>query len=549
MVYKRGIFNIRKSYSDKSFCYKIFSVLVFCLLFYEMIMLCYVNLTQLSYHMGYDASSYYLKAIEIWKQKTLFIDHWVEQTTLYFDSPVPLAALFMFIFKDIFLSYGVANLIIDFFMILFLIRIMKKLKLSPLAVMVVLSIFLCPFISPNFGNSNDLGYFSCILTSCSCYSVKILISFMVLDCFLMLSKKNKLRAGQWILILLTCVLVFISAVSSGYHVGITVLAPILVYGIFRVLHDNSLKRFLEKDMLFIYGNLALTLAGKWFAETVIQYTSRENGITLIGLERFWHNFGSIFLGYLKLLAGMKYESNVVALSAEGIGYLVGLFLALIFVILFLCCMRKSVKNAGDHTDMILLGIMVVYHIAMYAVISSSYGDPVFEIRYLILPFLIMVICMAKTLDDLDEGLLVKWFALGGVLVCTAIMAIGSYQRYMDIQIDRDTMNELKETVSEIDSPVVYVLGDEFLGRNMRAFDINKIYKAADITESGITVRHWGDYTYFDRREECPGKVILIITHGIFSSVPEEIRQQAVLYKEMDTIGVYYLENNLLGTTD
>ena len=85
---------------------------------------------------------------------------------------------------------------------------------------------------------------------------------------------------------------------------------------------------------------------------------------------------------------------------------------------------------------------------------------------------------------------------------------------------------------------------------MRAFDIDKVYKVADVAEEGVTIREpWGDYTYFDRREECPGKVILIITHSIFSSVPEEIRQQAVLYKEMDTVGVYYLENNLLGTTD
>ena len=60
----------------------------------QMIAIVYINLTQMPYHMGYDASAYYLKAAEIWKHKTLFISHWAEQTTLELDTSLPLASLF-----------------------------------------------------------------------------------------------------------------------------------------------------------------------------------------------------------------------------------------------------------------------------------------------------------------------------------------------------------------------------------------------------------------------------------------------------------------------
>ena len=54
----------------------------------EVILIGYFNLIKLRYYCEYDSSSYFLKAYEMYRQRTLFISDWVDQTSLYFDSPV-----------------------------------------------------------------------------------------------------------------------------------------------------------------------------------------------------------------------------------------------------------------------------------------------------------------------------------------------------------------------------------------------------------------------------------------------------------------------------
>lgn len=59
----------------------------------QLLFLFWLNLPQLRYHLGYDASCDYLRAAEMYRQGKLFPDHWRDTTTSHLDSPVPLAAL------------------------------------------------------------------------------------------------------------------------------------------------------------------------------------------------------------------------------------------------------------------------------------------------------------------------------------------------------------------------------------------------------------------------------------------------------------------------
>ena len=48
----------------------------------EVILIGYFNLIKLRYYCEYDSSSYFLKAYEMYRQRTLFISDWVDQTSL-----------------------------------------------------------------------------------------------------------------------------------------------------------------------------------------------------------------------------------------------------------------------------------------------------------------------------------------------------------------------------------------------------------------------------------------------------------------------------------
>ena len=116
----------------------------------------------------------------MYRQGTLFISDWVDQTSLYFDSPVPLAALLMNIFHNIFLSYGLANCMITAANIYLFHCILKDLDFPEMSRLIVLAFFLCPYLTTPFDIVNDLGYYSCLFVSAGFYSVKILISLMYL---------------------------------------------------------------------------------------------------------------------------------------------------------------------------------------------------------------------------------------------------------------------------------------------------------------------------------------------------------------------------------
>ncbi len=72
------------------------------------------------YHIGYDASSFYLRAYEIWRQGRVFNPQdFVHQTNFFFDCPAPIAAFFMRFFNDVFLSYGLANIVVVLLIVFF----------------------------------------------------------------------------------------------------------------------------------------------------------------------------------------------------------------------------------------------------------------------------------------------------------------------------------------------------------------------------------------------------------------------------------------------
>ena len=189
-------------------------------IFIQLLLLFYVNLTQMKYHIGYDASTFYLRSIELWKQHKLFQPQFFcHQTTFLLDAPAPLSALLMYIFPDVFLASGIANLIIVFFTIKLSWNIAKELKISCEGRLILLNIFLSPHLSIHFDNANDLGYFSNVLTSFAGYSVKLLCVLVFVYVFFLI--RNHFSGKIIVFAVFSCVFLFFEGISVGYYLIIT----------------------------------------------------------------------------------------------------------------------------------------------------------------------------------------------------------------------------------------------------------------------------------------------------------------------------------------
>ena len=53
------------SFKGKKLIYKLLTIITFIGVVSQFGILIFINLTQMKYHMGFDASSYYLKALEM----------------------------------------------------------------------------------------------------------------------------------------------------------------------------------------------------------------------------------------------------------------------------------------------------------------------------------------------------------------------------------------------------------------------------------------------------------------------------------------------------
>ncbi|MFZ2538173.1 MAG: hypothetical protein WAX04_04660 [Oscillospiraceae bacterium] len=508
-------------------------IILICFFALQFILICIANLTQLQNHIGYDCSSYYLQAIEMWKQKTVFPENWVYQTTLYWDSPVTIAMFIYGITKKIFLSYGIANIVCTTALIVTLYSIMKKIRLTLLSRILCLNLFLTPYVTICFFNSNDLGYYSMMFTSMGAYSVKLLIVLLIISVVINFNNNTSIKK-QMPLIIITLILVLTSGVSSGYYILATAIIPLMFYFIVKMFVKNDIKVLISKSMRFLILNAGLILIGKKIATSLLNFTSKDSSMVWVGLTDFWKNIGSIFLGLLELLGALPGSSNISMLSIQGITFIFNLMIAIICITAIIYT-SKIIFKKFEITDNIIIILSVGFvNLVIFVLSYTTYGSPIFETRYLIPIFVVLIFSVGYFIDNLNNELLIK--KIGIIALCLSLVASNtvSYYMYFKVKNDYDVIKTVAKKVSSINTPVVYVYGEDLgiSARNMRVIDSTKIYK---YTQDAKSPHHWGDYTYYDETSEYQGETALIASNQGYENLPIYIKNS---YQVVDTIGVY-----------
>jgi hypothetical protein len=519
-----------------------FKLGLWVMFFAQVIVLGIFNLTQLQYHMGYDASSYFLKAIEMAKQGTVFVDEWVEQTTLYFDSSVPLAALFYAITGNIFVSYGIANFLIDIAIFGCFYSILKSLKLSSLTKGICLNLIACIYITPLFNNANDVSYFSSVLSSGNWYGLKTLIVLMTIKMIFDIEEHKE----NYIFIIVTEILLFISGVSSGWYLLMTVVAPLLVFYVIKTLAKNSYKELFNRKTLLLMISMVLIAVGKLVATHILEFESKDSNMVLVGLKDFWKNLGSIILGFMELVGSFAHESNVSALTLEGIIYLFGFLIFLICLIGTIVMTRGVLKAFERFERYAVLLTIVGFNLLMFTVLYTTYGQEIFETRYLIPLFILLVACVGGFIDGLNDGLILKYVGVFVVFASLLILNVYYDCLYYTTKNNYATLNAVGNKMEELDVPVVYVYGSD-LGidcRNLRVVDDGRVYKYIYDDLFNATV-HWGDYTYYDDVALVQGRNALVTTEEEFATLPDYIRNQYALSTQIDGYCIYSASVNKL----
>ena len=537
------------SFKGKKLIYKLLTIITFIGVVSQFGILIFINLTQMKYHMGFDASSYYLKALEMYKQGTIFVKNWTDQTTLYFDSAVPLAAFLMNIFKNIFVSYGVANIIIGGCIFLMLWNILEKFHIEYWVRFIAFNILLCPYIVFDFNNTNDIFYFSSTLTSGSWYGVKLLLSMLFIYVFVTLYENNDISKKEKILIIITIILYFISGVSSGYYLAVTILLPAVLVGFIEVLIENKWSKLISSKLIFTYLNLAAIFLGKFVSKHILLFSSKDSSEALISLSKFWNNVGSIFLGYIGLVNGLPNSSGQNALEIKGIIYICCLFIALIGIVGVIFIVANIIRKNNFNKSYVICPAIIIFNIIMFSLLETTYSGDVFERRYWAIPFYCVVICVAIWINKLEDKLILKQIGCLALIGCTLIETCCADYIYISRRVDIQQYDEVVAEADSLDIGLVYFYGEDFgiFSRNIRAYDHTRIYKPLNIDENGNkSISHWGDYQYFDNASDYQAKVMLISTRDNIEKLPDDILNNLEWVADISIGQVYTSEKNVLG---
>lgn len=571
--------NKKRSWEQLKSTPNLFSALFGTLAVLQLLFLLWLNLTQLPYHLGYDASCDYLRAYEMYRQGTLFPENWHDTTTSHLDAPGPLAALLLHIVPNLFTAFGLANCVFLLGMVGFFWLILRELNVSLWASFLGISLLLCP----NYvivANSNDLGYAACLLTSMQSYSGKFVLAFCFLWLWLVFANRKKWKAyhtGALVFCIFGC---FVTGLSSGYFLAAYLLLPTLAVSFALWLMREDHRWLLGPHTALTLGSLAAVAAGKLFAEHVIGFVSKDSSMALIPLSELADNLLAALEGWFSLSAALPPNDWTTVFSSKGLLYLLGAVVTIFLLgALAVGCLQlmHTIRRtcAGESVSIssgvVLLTITMLTNLLMLGLLNTRYGSSTYEDRYLIMVYCLSILLLAHLLS---EGGLHLWIfrAMTVVLLlCLTIRTAASDIAYTNTKINTSLMDAITATADALPSPVVFTCTetDEYnlMLRNMRCYDLAHVYKPiksgvgdavtlheryqGEADAASIPWRihfpHWGDYSYYDTAEEYSGPIVLIAEPLCFEALPTSLQEEFTFYSALnDDLAVYTCAINVLG---
>ena len=502
----------------------------------------YFNLTQMRSHVGYDSSWNILRAALMWDEKTLINPAWSETTNLHLDTPMSIASLLYGLTGNLLLSFGLADLLVAALLLVFVWKILDRMKVGKTGKMIALNMAVCPYMTTEFLTYNDLGYFSCVLSGAAYYSLRTLFVLMLILELLKIAQEGRIGLSG-LALLPVCLL---SGFSFGVFLIIILFLPFFAWQAELAALKNDWKQLIRKECLYALGCCALVVAGKLLALRVVHFEAMDSTRTWTTLEGLWTNFGAVVQGFLKLMQVLPGEAETypAVLSASG---LLRLFILALFVLLAaaVCAVArrtlKTPEKAEKSPALFLLNIAAL-NFLVFGLFNVRYGGSVFEDRYLIPTFFVLMLITALFFDRLEPRRVLTGMLTLGMTLSLAAVDVHSDVNYLRTTNDAWQMDEIQALAEQQEAGVVYFWGEDLavVGRSLRPCDLNRVYK--ELPDEGGWFIHWGDYTTYDNPADYSGPTLLVCPRE-GNLVPEKVLEEFTLLAELDQVRVYAGDHN------
>ncbi len=389
--------NKKKIFSAENVKYMMLAVLAVQLVF-----IIWINLFKCYDFVEHDASMLYSHTIHMWEQKKLVIPHYQEETFFHLDTSCILALPIYGLTHDIFLSYGISNVIFLFLTLIVMNDLLKRLRVRDVYRYAGLLLYIIPY---RLGLAQ---YLNMLFFECSFYNVCIMVTMLAIDLFLYkrpvdADKKESVR--YYSMLVIYTLLTVLTAFSRGTYTMLVALLPAMFCYALEVILSPEGLRHIERSKI---GVIVITFVSYAIGMGYAGYKGFEpnkTGYELVYVRDLVDNFIDVIWGHFCIFIGL---TNPEVFTKDGIFQLILLAFAILVIILLIFNLKHAFRDEPYSNALRYLTIIYLWNCAICGLTDCSNSEWGFPERYLLpgfVPLLISAPIMLTYMEKIRRDLL------------------------------------------------------------------------------------------------------------------------------------------------
>ena len=429
----------RRIFSEKNLAYILLAILGIQLIF-----IIWINLFKCHDFVEHDASMLYSHTIHMWEQKKLVIPNYQEETFFHLDTSCILALPLYGLTHDIFLAYGISNIIFLLLTLFIMNDLLKRLDVKDMYRYAGLLLYIIPY---RLGLAQ---YLNMLFFECSFYNVCILVTVLAIDLFLYkkpetTDKKERIR--YYAMLVIYALFTVLTAFSRGTYTLLVALLPaILCYALDVILSPEGLKHIERSKVAVVLVTFASYAAGMGYAR-LNGFVPEKTGYKLIYVRDLIDNFVGVIWGHFCIFIGLT-DPDV--FTREGIFQLILTAYAILIIILMIFNLKHAFKDEKYSSALRYLTIIYLWNCAILGLTDSHDSTWGFPERYLLpgfVPLLLSAPIMLTYMEKIKRDLLRQCtYLVVSVLtfLTLAVCNINAMEKIWQTNVD---LNGIRETLS------------------------------------------------------------------------------------------------------
>ncbi len=494
----------------------VMTALFFLLALIQFLFLVYLNLVHARSWIDHDASMLYSHTMHMWEQKRFVLPFYSEETFLHIDTSCLFALPLYGLTKDIFLSYGIANVLFLILTLWVIIDILERMQVRPVYRYIALLLYMIPY------RMGMLQYTAMLFYECSFYNVCILSPLLLIDLFF--HEKEETHSVKYkVLFALYIFFTALTAFSRGTYVLLVALIPIvLCYALEVVLsrdgwaHIKSYRVWLVAATFLSYG------AGMGLGK-ITGFSPKVTGYSLVFPREIFNNFTEVLWGHFSIFVEREAPEVI---SVAGIKMLIMLGFSVFALIVIIFNLKNAFKETKEANRLRYLTVIYIWNCCVCGLTACSDSDFAFPERYLlpgIVPVLISVPIMLHAMEKIERKLLRGALYLAALVLTLLTLFVSNFNMLRSFQTNAEELQGMEEVLSyarENGITTVFFLNDDNAGLISRSLDPSlKVVSIQTNADGTYELRARENYMCAKDRAYYDDENLLAVT---WDAQPEEV---------------------------